>query len=1196
MKIILNKKKLRLVSFLVALIMVVHSVPIPVRADVERSIVCQFCEAEIGENEHFYCGICEICECENEHSSSTQNSTATPSKPDKICTVCHDEVCDGQHLICNMCGALKCEEEHVVCEACGKVDCSNDHQYCEKCEKYDCGEIHIILNDEICDECGKEDCICDLVEASPSEPDKVCEYCGDVNCVIEHKTCSVCGTLDCEEKHEEVSKHPMFEKLVKTTEFYYANAYRDINNLSDGKIVAYTFYPNVLMVTDVAVIGEKTYYQLSAAKGCEWPGIDPELTDGFWLEDSRLVLFEGKPCEVCENFECDSSHENWCKICKKDNCGVTHTANQSTVLSQGTVSEVKATGTMSEDTVLTVNSADVSISTKVSENMIDLVGDATTAVYKGYTFDIDLSGKFEGDITITIPESQIPVMEENEQIRIVHLLDSEEAVLAAKEQGTAVAYSEDGLGEAFPEEVEASGEVDTLYYEELNAERDEDGNVVFTTSSFSMFSAYTITVQYGTEQTVVSGEQRIMLSTLLRDARISEATINSVLAALKNVGSSEGIYFERDSQWDIYQITYCDIKNDVDSGHGVGAWGGDRSLTFQRPIVESRKMTISIAGINIQITLSPTNSSYKVRFNANGGSGTMSDQDFQYGEIKNLNKNVYAAPAPQYKIMYNVNVGAGKPISGNAPEDQYLYYQFNGWEDPNPSYYRNRDTGDLTTIPYSELDVPFYAKEDHPDSIHYHILKYYPYTMGIYNKYGITLHYMDGGGKNNTYIPKKPRSGELPGAYPDEALVSNLTVVNDETVNLYAQWVFQTVTLPVLQRIGYEHTGWWHGTNFVGVPGGLFTPHHSTSADYTFTASWSPINYTITYNTNGGSTIPAHNYIIEDAVTLAESPTKNGYEFAGWKLENTTGTNWSAGTYAAVEAFNAGQYGNITLVAQWKPIVTVIFNETHFTATGLDGYSGSDGVWTKAVETGSIVNYVFTPRTGFKIKNVMQDNNTLGTDSSGVIKNKVIDRPTSFEIIAEPIGYTITFDSNGGSQISSQQYTIIETVNLPNQPERPGYSFGGWKVTNTSGSNWEPDITYAANHSFVSGLYGDITLTAQWSIKSYDLIIQTSNSVDSNQSFIYDVTGDTKDGAKISLTVVLGANDSQKIAGLPAGNYTITEKNRWSWRFGVQKRTVLLEDAAPDVQIFTYSSILSKVWLNGYGNQMIEFFNPKTSN
>lgn len=66
--------------------------------------------------------------------------------------------------------------------------------------------------------------------------------------------------------------------------------------------------------------------------------------------------------------------------------------------------------------------------------------------------------------------------------------------------------------------------------------------------------------------------------------------------------------------------------------------------------------------------------------------------------------------------------------------------------------------------------------------------------------------------------------------------------------------------------------------------------------------------------------------------------------------------------------------------------------------------------------------------------------------------------------------FTVTFDSNGGSQIESQTVIKGETVTKPNDPTKDGYTFDGWYT----------DETLENAYDFSEAVTGDITLYAKW--------------------------------------------------------------------------------------------------------------------
>ena len=103
------------------------------------------------------------------------------------------------------------------------------------------------------------------------------------------------------------------------------------------------------------------------------------------------------------------------------------------------------------------------------------------------------------------------------------------------------------------------------------------------------------------------------------------------------------------------------------------------------------------------------------------------------------------------------------------------------------------------------------------------------------------------------------------------------------------------VTLAAPTRTGYTFAGWSDGGKIA----------KGSTGDKTFTANWTPIEYAVSYNLNGGTNNASNpaTYTVEDAVTLA-APTREYYTFTGWSdggkiAKGSTGTktftaNWTS--------------------------------------------------------------------------------------------------------------------------------------------------------------------------------------------------------------------------------------------------------------------------------------------------------------
>jgi uncharacterized repeat protein (TIGR02543 family) len=73
----------------------------------------------------------------------------------------------------------------------------------------------------------------------------------------------------------------------------------------------------------------------------------------------------------------------------------------------------------------------------------------------------------------------------------------------------------------------------------------------------------------------------------------------------------------------------------------------------------------------------------------------------------------------------------------------------------------------------------------------------------------------------------------------------------------------------------------------------------------------------------------------------------------------------------------------------------------------------------------------------------------------------------------------VTFDTQGGTSISSTTTTTGASLSNPGTPTRAGYTFNGWFVASTGGSA----LTFAYAH----GRTADFTLYAQWTLIAYSI-------------------------------------------------------------------------------------------------------------
>ena len=72
-------------------------------------------------------------------------------------------------------------------------------------------------------------------------------------------------------------------------------------------------------------------------------------------------------------------------------------------------------------------------------------------------------------------------------------------------------------------------------------------------------------------------------------------------------------------------------------------------------------------------------------------------------------------------------------------------------------------------------------------------------------------------------------------------------------------------------------------------------------------------------------------------------------------------------------------------------------------------------------------------------------------------------------------GFTITFDSKGGTDVAPQNQMYGELLDIPEDPTREGYVFTGWYIDQACQELWEEGEAI---------IDGDLTLYAGWEKKS----------------------------------------------------------------------------------------------------------------
>ena len=255
-------------------------------------------------------------------------------------------------------------------------------------------------------------------------------------------------------------------------------------------------------------------------------------------------------------------------------------------------------------------------------------------------------------------------------------------------------------------------------------------------------------------------------------------------------------------------------------------------------------------------------------------------------------------------------------------------------------------------------------------------------------------------------------------------LNTNGGTINNGNVTSYTYGVGATLPTDVT-RTGYTFKGWYYNENLTGSPVTAISNIETGNKEYW--AKWEINQYTVTVKPENGEADITITQDYGTAIAAPADPTREGYTFTGWDrdipatmpAENMTVTaKWKVNQYTITFDTNGGS--EITPITQdYGTAITAPANPTR------EGYTFIG--WDKAIPA------------------------TMPAENMTITAKWKVNQ------------YTITFDSNGGSEIAPITQDYGTAITAPADPTREGYTFIGWDKAIPA--------TMPAE---------DLTITAQW--------------------------------------------------------------------------------------------------------------------
>ena len=234
--------------------------------------------------------------------------------------------------------------------------------------------------------------------------------------------------------------------------------------------------------------------------------------------------------------------------------------------------------------------------------------------------------------------------------------------------------------------------------------------------------------------------------------------------------------------------------------------------------------------------------------------------------------------------------------------------------------------------------------------------------------------------------------------------------------------------------------------------GNSYEPGGSVPSDVTeLTVQWTAPTYAVTLNTNGGTinngNVTGYTYGVGATLPVADDMTYTGHTFKGWyDNENLTGS--------PVTAIGGAETGNKEYWAKWE------INQ--YTVTVKPENGKADIIITQ--DYGTPITAPTLTREGYTFKGWDKEiPETMPAENITVKAQWEINQ------------YTITFDTNGGSEIAPITQDYGTEITAPDNPTRKGYTFIGWDKE-------IPETMPAEN----------MTVKAQWKINQYTITFDTN--------------------------------------------------------------------------------------------------------
>ena len=586
-----------------------------------------------------------------------------------------------------------------------------------------------------------------------------------------------------------------------------------------------------------------------------------------------------------------------------------------------------------------------------------------------------------------------------------------------------------------------------------------------------------------------------------------------------------------------YTLSESDLDTFTKTGYTLSKWYSDYNYNTEYNFGDTENTSKSLYAKWLPIN-------YYVKFNANGGSGSMSNQTLTYDESNELTPNGFKytghtfigwATTSNGDVVYTdhqmvINLSTKQDDVVNlyaiwSPNTYQIVFNGNGGTGNMPNQdIKYNETLELNAQQFSKIGYSFigWAKtpngpKDYDDCDEF--------TQNITNS--VTLYAL---WKENEYtISFAVNNDEY------KQTVSSIQIEYDKYIS----------DIPTLTLAGYRFIGWYDVDGRQVINGMIY----DYTSNITLTARWDNDTYNVTFDMAGGNQIPSQNVSYGGHIDVSNiNPERLGYTFSHFTANGIeyylsgegkllladyemTSSNitftavWNANTYNIRYELDGGsitlgtnpttfEYGKISLTAllnglkkpekegytftNWSVDVTSLpASDLIITAEySINRYlvefdtAGGNYINPIYVEYKGLIPTQIVSKTGYDFSHFTYEGKKVDLSTFLMPANNII-------LVAayDRLEYQVTFNYMYNDLMGTLGYNVEENKVLET-PSRNGYSFGGWYLNE--------EYTGEAIIS-TAGYAENLELYAKWNKNTYQITYVLNDDIENNNPNSYDV-------------------------------------------------------------------------------------------